>query len=647
MTLDHRTLVTRVALGGALLAASLVGLPSCGSGDGSGDGNGGDQTSSGSTSSTDGSGAGINAGDGGSGIGNTGGNSLGQGGENNVPDESECGDGIDNDGDGHTDYALDPGCYGPWDATEAAGSRDDEGGFTTFDFEDDTVVIYVSADGDDSNDGTTPETSVATIEHAATLVRDGEHDFIRLRRGDTWRDPNLGRFLSGRDATHPLVLGSYGESLELPRIEVGQAFINHDGARKDYFALMDLHIVAYKKDPSDPEFDGASNGSLRLVGSGNSILVEGCHFEYAEIILQSYGEGVYDDTEIRANVFEKAYHVDTCVEGDPNGNSDHRPSGIYASHVNRLLVEGNVFDHNGWNEDVDSACATIYNHNVYLNGNNVVIRDNVFARASSIHVKMVSEGANEGTGTRVLGNYFVEGEIGVSLGGNSSQPLRFVDSEVADNVFSDIGRSDPTGRGLAWAVDIVDNEGTLVSDNLILNQHTPGVDNSYGIRISSSSAHDVKVRDNTFYRITYQSLVNDVSDDHEAIDVSGNTFVDPELSSRLIVQNGSFSAYTYSSNRYYSSAPADTWFSPTGTSGRTDVEGWVAASGETDAEELSAPPNYVDPERSIETYAQSLELGSTLEEFMGHAVQQTRLRWYYELSAPAINGYIKAGFEEN
>ena len=32
---------------------------------------------------------------------------------------------------------------------------------------------------------------------------------------------------------------------------------------------------------------------------------------------------------------------------------------------------------------------------------------------------------------------------------------------------------------------------------------------------------------------------------------------------------------------------------------------------------------------------------------MGHAVQQTRLRWYYELSAPAINGYIKAGFEEN
>ena len=64
---------------------------------------------------------------------------------------------------------------------------------------------------------------------------------------------------------------------------------------------------------------------------------------------------------------------------------------MYTKHVEGLLIEENVFDHNGWAPDVEeSACATMYNHNLYLTANDLVVRGNVIARAASIGIKMVS-----------------------------------------------------------------------------------------------------------------------------------------------------------------------------------------------------------------------------------------------------------------
>ena len=36
------------------------------------------------------------------------------------------------------------------------------------------------------------------------------------------------------------------------------------------------------------------------------------HIEYGEIVLQSYGGGTYSHAEIRRNVVEKSYHINTC-----------------------------------------------------------------------------------------------------------------------------------------------------------------------------------------------------------------------------------------------------------------------------------------------------------------------------------------------
>ena len=61
----------------------------------------------------------------------------------------------------------------------------------------------------------------------------------------------------------------------------------------------------------------------------------------------------------------------------------NRAQGMYADGVEGLLMEENLFDHNGWNESIADAGPNQWSQNCYLNVNNtdVMVRDNVFARA--------------------------------------------------------------------------------------------------------------------------------------------------------------------------------------------------------------------------------------------------------------------------
>jgi len=629
-------MLAMVALAGMSCSLAACGGSQPGSGP-AGAGGAGGVAPLGGASGAGGAGTGGGGGAGGTGSGGSGG--VGGSGST-LP--TECADGIDNDGDGLVDWQQDLGCYGPADTSEAALGRSEEDGFTTFDIASDSVVVYVSDSGDDTASGASPALAVKTLARAANLVRDGQNDFILLKRGDTFCDQTLGRFKSGRDATHPLVVASYGDSTELPRVEASDFFINHDGQTRSFVAVVGLHFVSTGRDPAGADYAATNDGVFRYVGNGNHLLIEGCHLEYGGIVVQSYGASgeKYQDVEVRRNVVENVYHAATCAPGDPNGDSTYRPSGMYSSHVERLTIEGNLFDHNGWNQDVATACATIYNHNLYLNGTDVVIRDNVLARASSIHIKLRSDTTGDMQGAVIEGNYFFEGEIGVSIGGNTTEPFRFVSSTIRRNVFSDIGRSQPTTRTLAWGVDTQDNDGLLIEENYFLNQRQPGVSNSYAVQIAGDTERDVTVQRNLFYRIQKRSLRASAVAGHESIVVRDNTFADPDQGSCLIEHSGAFSAYTYAGNRYFSSAAPGAWFCIGGTGA---LDAWKAASGEADALALPAL-DYPEPDRSIESYAQSLGLGSTSQSYLDVARGQTRLNYDAKLGAPAITAYIRAGF---
>lgn len=547
---------------------------------------------------------------------------------------TECGDGIDNDGDGYVDAAFDPGCYSSVDPTEAAGRRSEEAGFTTFEFGPDSRIVYVSNQGSDSFDGSSPERAVATLTRAAGLVRDGHHDFILLRRGDTFRDQELGRFKSGRDAEHPLVIASYGHASELPRIELTGYFIDHNGATRSNLALLDLHLVQIEKDPEDPAFTGTGSGGLRFVGSGQNLLVEGCHLEYVELIVQSYGKGgKYENVSVRHNVVEKSYHAGTCVPGDPRGNIKLRPSGMYASHVEGLNIEGNLFDHNGWNEDVETACATIYNHNVYLNANGLKLVDNIFARASSMHVKLRSDRPRDMIGTEISDNFFIQGEIGISMGGEGRDPARFVDTKISSNVFYDIGRSQPTQRGLAWGVDTKDHENLLIEKNLFLRREGHSGNNTYGLQLGGTQRTTV-ARDNLFYGGYGRSLSIFSDAGHTDVSIIANRFFDPGSAARFVEHAGPLVGYTYENNGYLASEQARFRVGKN----KVHFNEWKVQSGDDQAHELDP---VADPQHSLESYSESLGYGATLEQFLNKATKRSRLLWDERISARLINAHLR------
>ncbi len=595
---------------------------------GAGDPAGGDSSATGDTTGGDASGD-ATAGDPGS-----------SGDPNGAGDPgpiTECNDGIDNDGDGWIDWQYDLGCHGERDNDEVAQPRAQEDGWTTFDKSPGSRVVYVKNGGNDALDGSSPDMAVETLARGVELVRDGEHDFLLLRRGDTWRGDGFGRFKSGQDGDHSLVVASYGDSTVRPRIELSDVLVNHDGHPRSHTAYVGLHLIAYTMVPGSADFTGTDHTGFRFVGSGDNLLVEDLHIEYGEIVLQSFGGSVYNHAEIRRNVVEKSFHTDTCGQ-----NSTYRPSGMYASHAHDVLIEENLWDHNGWNSDeVASACATMYNHNLYLNSDDLTIRGNLILRASSMGIKMRSDATGDNDGLLIENNLFVSGDIGAGIGGNTSEPYRFSNTVIRNNVFAQVGlglADRAEGRLFAWLLGLADHDVLTVEGNLFTTQ--PWYDNTYAIHVNGGTHRQTVIQNNTFYRIRRRSLRVEAAAGWDSVLVTNNVFVDPDQGACLVDHSGGHSAVTYAGNHYSSSAPAGEWFC--GDAGDQSLAEWQAAV-EADAD--GVVPTFSDPDRTLETYAAVLGLAGTVEAFVLEARQQSRHHWRPELTAPAVNDYIRAGFE--
>lgn len=572
-----------------------------------------------------------------------------------VYSSSECNDGLDNDGDGLIDWQYDVGCSGEGDTTETSGSLAEEDGWTTFDLSADSLVFYVSSsDGDDNNNGLTPETAVSTISKGFSLLRDGYPDFLLLKRGDTWRIESWSsidyRFKSGRSATEPIVISTYGESEERPFIQMNDFLIDDDGRSRNYIAVLGLHLQSYTKEPTDPDFTGHSSTGFRFVGErSQNLLFEDNFLEYGEFVFQ----GV-DDSVVRRNVVYRHYDVDTCLynsDGSRNLNGDpaYRPSGTFVgSDSDGILFEENIYDENGWNPDVPPplSCATIYNHNFYISGSdNITLRENIITRGSSIGVKFSSGGLADSVGTVVENNLIAEGEIGISIGGNADTEYRFKDVQIRDNVFTDIGRTPPTTRSLAWYVDVIDNDNAIFESNLMVNP--PPRSNVFGFSLSGGSNRQVTLCNNLLHGFIRSALkVYSDDGDWSAILIKSNTLFTPNGGENPIVYHrGDFSTVTYAGNDYYTdyastNQNADGWFD--NVYPFLSIEEWRIRSGEGDA----MVSDYVAPDagRNIDSYAAHLGLGVTLDDFMAEARQQSRFNYRPELTATAVNTYIREGY---
>ncbi len=337
----------------------------------------------------------------------------------------------------------------------------------------DSRVVYVSSSqGNDANDGLSPETPKATIAGGNALIRDGFPDHLLLRRGDVFEadGSTLYRWKNGRGASEPVVLASYGDSGPRPVIKVPDGFIDHNGQTRNYQAFIGLDIYKSNSDPASPDFTNVSAAEcMRFVGGGASLLIEDCRFRFLGIVVQSYDAGVYTNVRLRRNII-----LDTWRHGSfANGGS--RIQGLFMSEVDGYLIEENFFDHNGWSEVVPGAGANMFNHNAYIQYDNRaggIMRGNIFARGAA-------HGLQARSGGVVERNLFVLNAVSVNVGGVADPTYPEVHdfpNAVLDNVVINGRTMHPTDleyprTAAVWAISVPGFiQDVLVDDNIVANR---------------------------------------------------------------------------------------------------------------------------------------------------------------------------------
>jgi hypothetical protein len=575
--------------------------------------------------------------------------------QQNQGSSNQCNDGIDNDGDGLTDWQYDLGCYGSNDTSEQAASRDQKNGWTTFNKSSDTKIFYVSSSsGDDANDGLSPATAVKTIAKGMELFngpQDPSHNFVRnnvpdwllLKRGDTWQeglgvadsDDHVYWSKSGRSANEPIVISAYGEGnrpfLDVPATKY-DAFFSLNSP-KSYIAISGI------------SFHGNATKTYGIfwLTETDGILIEDSVFDSFGTAMAFEPNGGFGGPTIRHNITLRR-----------NIFSNSAGLGIYIETADALTIEDNLFDHIGWNA-VYGSVPTVFKHSMYIKQDvtNATIKNNIISNSSSHGIQARGGGIIEN-------NLFMDNPIGLSFGyvnGGGGITPGGVFGRINNNVF--LGSRDISGGPRGWAMEITNikaNSGTAVSNNIIANDTQPipnvaAIQLSYGSGLPNENEavgiNDLTIENNVVYN-WYQAvwltsgLVPDSTGPHalNGLIVRNNKF--SNMISSLIVDHASpysSTAETWQTNTYNDNGAESGWFKLLGTA--KSFTDWKTDNELTASNVI---PSYPDPTRTVGTYNQSLGGTGTTDAFLVRARQQSRSNWDDRYTANAVNNYIRAGF---
>lgn len=346
----------------------------------------------------------------------------------------------------------------------------------------DSRVVYVSSsEGNDSNDGLTPATPKATIAAGDALIRDGFPDHLLLKCGDTFTPAAstvMGRWKNGRSAAEPLVMSCYGTGAR-PVIKITDKFIDHNGQVRNYQAFIGLEIYKSNSDPASPDFTNTSGAEgFRLVGGGDSILIEDCRVRFASITIQTFGGTPYTNVRLARNIVLDAWVKDSYITEGAG------IQGLYMSGVDGYVLEENFFDHNGWNETVPNAGANQYNHNIYIQYDNHgggLVRGNIITRGAAHGIQARSGGIVER-------NLFVLNAVALNVGGVAvpthpdvqAFPNAALDNVVLNGRLMDPANSDPPRTAAVWGIwDPGLITGVRVDGNIVANRIDDGSNSAY------------------------------------------------------------------------------------------------------------------------------------------------------------------------
>jgi hypothetical protein len=284
----------------------------------------------------------------------------------------------------------------------------------------------------------------------------------------------------------------------------------------------------------------------------------------------------------------------------------------------------------------------MFNHNTYFaEARETVFRNNLFLRASSIGSKFTS---NTGSGTNAINawdllidnNLYIEGEVGISLGGNDDQNNgpRWRNVHVTNNVMMHIGRTQPTQRTLGWGLDVQDWDGGLVSGNVFT---------AWGDSTSTTTRHPRGRRQQrratpatsftTSPAVSWSSSSTARPETH----FTGND-IGPAYAGQDVLH--ARQQCRLREQLIYSARNAAQWFSV--NDAYASLAQYQSAAGDTTS--VAGQRSYADPARTIETYLASKGYATDMDSFAALLCSQSKFNWIPDLKASAINDYIRAGF---
>jgi len=496
----------------------------------------------------------------------------------------------------------------------------------------DTRFVYVSsASGNDAFNGLSPSSPKRTIAAGRSLLRNGFPDWLLLERGGVW-DEVLGSSwnLSGRSASERLLVSSYGSSPERPLIRTGfqTAFSAFAGTPNNHIAIVGLHFWCNAFDGSQGQPRG-----LQLFGQIQNFLIEDCCIEGFEtnVVVQGQNEypsptGRHKNIALRRNVIIDAYNT---------GGSNSE--GIFASGTDGLILSENVFDRNGWRDDVPGSVPTWYRHNIYIQNLNtdVVVVSNIVARTDGLHSR---------SGGIVDDNLILRNALGLVYGGGGFPAIETdgVSGTIRRNVLLDGGDLQP-GSPRGWGLYLSNVRQATVDRNIVaLNSHGHApFPVSFDVANDGIGVESTVFSNNLVY--AWSGITRFTGNATQtSVKLLNNCFQNPYTADPLVVhdQSSSTLGITSSNNVFGSIAASWAWMQSGG--GLLSLAQWKSLVRDTTSSGQWAP--FPDPGRSIPSYMVSLGRTGTLVAFVTEARKQSRANWRPEFTADAVNTYVRAGY---
>jgi len=514
--------------------------------------------------------------------------------------------------------------------------------------------IYVSAAGNDANDGLTTSTPKLTIAAGKALMRNGFGDILYLRRGDTFTAQAYGSCtISGASNTERLIITAYGdESLARPivRVPSGSAFFSMYSTTVAY---SNWRIESVEFLP-DSRVAGGS-GSMILIGTdgGANFTIQDCYIHGCQAGVEIAGtDAKITNVLIHRNTIADTYTSDVG-------------QGLITAKVDGLTITGNMFDRCGWEDSAFTEGAGD-KRNFYCQSNcdNVVCDDNYSLRSASNGAQLRAGGDFN---RNVLWANTNGARYGITNSGASypypyddahAGPFVGVTGTVNHNLIGDsvdiIGPSaaaDGSGLELGYCLAV-----TAVGN--IIQNCTSAIGDGYGLQINGRESAptsspvpqpitELAVSDTIVYNSDRPLRVwGTPSTQITGVTIDDCVFhtLQTDTSGRVVsaVDTVNVSHTLYANNRYHSARTSSQWF----RDGSTDrsLASWQSV---VEASALGTVPSYSDPGRTLADYLDFLESdsGSTLADFYTALRAQRKGNWNTRLETTYLINYVRAGYD--